>query len=218
MSLLTTNCLENAPLTFGCWAAGGCCHLLKLAMDADELRDHLTLVRPRVVVVSPEARSTLTSALPEAGQIHLFSFGVEEHDPQFRSVHDLLEDSGDASPWGVLTCDPEDPVLLLLTGGTTGRSKTVALSHAAVKSAMQALQRSLDLEKNAHVCAAYFPFSHVYSMVVLFCSFLRQGTTLVVLNTTEAEAVLHAVQRFKVRGLKEARECIINVLKTLSCL
>lgn len=99
------------------------------------------------------------------------------------------------------TFDPDDPVALPFSSGTTGLPKGVMLTH---RSLITSVAQQVDGENpNLHlmgsdVVLCVLPLFHIYSLVsVLLCS-LRAGTTVLLMHKFEIGALLELIQRHRV--------------------
>jgi long-chain acyl-CoA synthetase len=95
--------------------------------------------------------------------------------------------------------DPDhDLVLLQYTGGTTGLSKGVMLSHANLRANVEQVRAWFpDAEPGREVIMAVLPFFHVYGLTVCLLLGLRLGAALVLLPRFELDKVLAAVERYR---------------------
>jgi long-chain acyl-CoA synthetase len=96
--------------------------------------------------------------------------------------------------------DPRaDLAVLPYTGGTTGHPKGVMLTHYNLVAAMASVQAMLpNLEVGKEVILAFLPFFHVYGQVQIMLNGLCQGSLLVLFTTPDTEAMLAAMERYRV--------------------
>jgi long-chain acyl-CoA synthetase len=152
-------CMANCPevgITYAAlWRAGAVATPVLFLLSEDELRHVFSDSGAVAVVTTPEF---LPKILATAGGLPIV---VVDGDGGTTSYAEL--ESGDELP--LVDRDPSDLAALLYTGGTTGRSKGVALTHA-----------SLDAAGAAGYAAAYrpgrrngllpLPLAHAYGLMV----------------------------------------------------
>jgi long-chain acyl-CoA synthetase len=95
--------------------------------------------------------------------------------------------------------DPaSDLALLQYTGGTTGLSKGVMLSHANLRSNVEQVRAWFpDADPGREVMMAVLPFFHVYGLTVCLLFGIRIGAALVLMPRFDLEQVLAAVDRHR---------------------
>jgi long-chain acyl-CoA synthetase len=102
-----------------------------------------------------------------------------------------LEDPADVDP-------DRDLALLQYTGGTTGLSKGVMLSHANLRANVEQVRAWFpDADPSREVMMAVLPFFHVYGLTVCLLLGIRIGAALVLLPRFDLDGVLSAVDRFR---------------------
>ncbi len=113
---------------------------------------------------------------------------------EFRTLIEKYEDKTvpEESEWEALA-------VLIYTGGTTGRSKGVMLSHANISSnAQQVLAYTTHLlAEGKELTLAIYPFFHVAGYSVVQNSFVRQGTTMVMVPRPEPELLVDMIEKYK---------------------
>jgi long-chain acyl-CoA synthetase len=91
-----------------------------------------------------------------------------------------------------------DLALLQYTGGTTGLSKGVMLSHANLRSNVEQVRAWFpDADPGREVMMAVLPFFHVYGLTVSLLFGVRIGAALVLMPRFDLEQVLAAVDRHR---------------------
>ena len=95
--------------------------------------------------------------------------------------------------------DPDrDLALLQYTGGTTGISKGVMLSHANLRANVEQVRAWFpDADPGREVMMAVLPFFHVYGLTVCLLLGVRLGAALVLLPRFNLDGVLAAIDRFR---------------------
>ncbi len=153
--LCMANCPEVGIAYAALWRAGAVATPVLFLLSEDELRHVLADSGAVAVVTTPEFLPKINAV---AGGLPVVVVGGEGGTTTWNE----LESSGELS---VVDRRPDDLAALLYTGGTTGRSKGVALTHA-----------SLDAAGAAGYAAAYrpglrvgllpLPLAHVYGLMV----------------------------------------------------
>jgi long-chain acyl-CoA synthetase len=95
--------------------------------------------------------------------------------------------------------DPDtDLALLQYTGGTTGVSKGVMLSHTNLRANVEQVRAWFpDADPGREVMMAVLPFFHVYGLTVCLLLGVRLGAALVLLPRFNLDGVLAAIDRFR---------------------
>ncbi|HEX6678932.1 MAG TPA: long-chain fatty acid--CoA ligase [Actinomycetes bacterium] len=95
--------------------------------------------------------------------------------------------------------DPaSDLALLQYTGGTTGLSKGVMLSHANLRANVEQVRAWFpDADPGREVMMAVLPFFHVYGLTVCLLFGIRVGAALVLTPRFDLEQVLAAIDRHR---------------------
>ena len=95
--------------------------------------------------------------------------------------------------------DPDhDLALLQYTGGTTGVSKGVMLTHHNLRANVEQVRAWFpDADPGREVMMAVLPFFHVYGLTVCLLLGVRLGAALVLQPRFELDSVLAAVDRFR---------------------
>ena len=118
-------------------------------------------------------------------------------DEPVRRWRDALA-SAPAAPELVEVDADHDLALLQYTGGTTGVSKGVMLSHANLRSNVEQVRAWFpDADPGREVMMAVLPFFHVYGLTVCLLLGMRLGAALVLLPRFDLDGVLAAVDRYR---------------------
>lgn len=113
------------------------------------------------------------------------------------SFKDLIEKAPEEAP--KIKVAPEDVALFQYTGGTTGRSKGVMLTHRnLVCNAIQAAKWFPDFEPGQEIVLSALPFFHVYGMTCsMNVSILMGGPMILVWNPRDIKGLLEASDKHK---------------------
>lgn len=190
---LSGNSVDHIVLFFACAKAGLVLAPLSWRLTSSEIAEQLALVRPAAVlaetVYAGLARDAL--AVTDAGVTfaELGEVGVESEAPGPRVRP--------ATPPQPHPVRDEDPLLLILTSGTTGRSKAVVLTHANCHWTNESLGRVLSLSER-DVTLAVMPQYHVGGWNVQPLLTLRVGGTIVLERRFEPGRALRLIQEHRV--------------------
>jgi long-chain acyl-CoA synthetase len=118
-------------------------------------------------------------------------------DEPIRRWRELLA-SAPQGPAAVEVDPDRDLALVQYTGGTTGVSKGVMLSHANLRANVEQVRAWFpDADPGREVMMAVLPFFHVYGLTVCLLLGVRIGAALVLLPRFELDGVLSAIDRFR---------------------
>ncbi|MGB9846657.1 MAG: AMP-binding protein, partial [Desulfotomaculales bacterium] len=115
----------------------------------------------------------------------------------FYKFQDLLKKYPPRPP--AVDIDPRaDLASLPYTGGTTGPSKGVLLTHANLVACQQQIQAfwAPKIEEGKEVVMAFLPFYHIYGQVALMLNSLISGLALVLFTTPDYDEILYAAEKY----------------------
>ncbi|XP_041012318.1 4-coumarate--CoA ligase 2-like isoform X1 [Juglans microcarpa x Juglans regia] len=122
-------------------------------------------------------------------------------DPPEKCLHFSVLSEANESEIPTVSIDPEDPVALPFSSGTTGLPKGVVLTH---KSLITSVAQQVDGEnpnlylKPEDVVLCVLPLFHIYSLnSVLLCS-LRVGAAVLLMQKFEIGSLLELIQRHRI--------------------
>ena len=155
--LFAANCPEVGITYSALWRAGAVATPVLFLLTEDELRHVLSDSGAVAVVTTPEF---LPKILAVAGGLPVVVVGGEGG-PGVTTFAEL--EAGEQLP--LVDRQPEDLAALLYTGGTTGRSKGVALTHAGLDTAGAAAY-AVGSRDQPTVGLLPLPLAHVYGLMV----------------------------------------------------
>ncbi|KAK6936540.1 AMP-dependent synthetase/ligase [Dillenia turbinata] len=135
---------------------------------------------------------------PKLGQDYTL---ITTDDPPEKCLHFSVLSEANESEIPSISIEPDDPVALPFSSGTTGLPKGVILTH---KSLITSVAQQVDGENpNVHltkedVVLCVLPLFHIYALVsVQLCS-LRAGSALLLMQKFEIGTLLELIQRHRV--------------------
>ncbi|KAJ1684201.1 hypothetical protein LUZ63_020494 [Rhynchospora breviuscula] len=153
------NCPEVLECYRAIWRLGAVMTPLMFLLSADEVRHAVADSGAKVLVTTPDQLDKV--AIATAGlDVRLVVVGAAERDGV--SSYDELA-GGDEAP--LADVDPTSMAALLYTGGTTGRSKGVVLSHDALSSAAWNSIK-VGVTEGLSVSLLPLPMAHAFGMMV----------------------------------------------------
>lgn len=187
--LFLPNCVEFVIGYYGVLKVGGVVVTSNPLLRQEELKYQLQDTQAKVVLTT----ETLLPLVKEAG-LHLGLKAVVVADSKEASISlpNILSTSSPSSP--CRNVEPDDPAMIVYTGGTTGPSKGVVLSHR-------------NLVANAIQNATWFAWSpedtilgvlslyHSWGATTAMNSPIYSGSRVVLLRRFSPEGVLEAIDR-----------------------
>jgi long-chain acyl-CoA synthetase len=105
---------------------------------------------------------------------------------------------------------PDDPAVLLYTAGTTGVPKGVALSHRNLLANARSVASLYELDRERWALAV-LPLSHSYGLTLMNAGNLL-GTRAVLLRWFHPEAVLEAIERYRIQQMSGVPAMFVALL------
>jgi acyl-CoA synthetase (AMP-forming)/AMP-acid ligase II len=188
LALHCPNLPEYAPVAYGAMAAGGIVTGANPMLTVGELAAQLADARARLLVTVPALAEQARAAAAKAGVDEVVVLGETDlidhpHPPVDPAIY--------------LAIDPDrDLAALPYSSGTSGLSKGVELTHAAMVTNVRQSQVVLGFRED-DVVVAVAPFFHAIGFgIVLPCS-LAAGATVVTVARFDLEVFLRAIQQYR---------------------
>ena len=153
------------------------------ASTADELVGFVGQGSPVVIVADPAVDTTLAEALARV-----------DGQPPVLDVHDL--DRGPARAPDLDAVDPRDPVVLIPTSGTTGRSKLVTQTHQGYTLAGEGFPFWAGLTAADRLITA-LPIFHINAPAYSLLGSMAIGASVVLLDRFSPSRFLDAARRYE---------------------
>ena len=203
VALLAPNSYEWLVFYFGSLKLGARVATLANSLSQDEVLNALTDCRPKAVFSVAERLDELDKMRDEAGIKYLVAPGSET------SMKHLLETGN--PQFEAVYCDRHEPAAILYTGGTTGVSKGVLLSHENIQTSYQNVSFS---ERSIHEdrCLCFLPLNHVFAQVHIMGSTIYTGGSIVLQPGFELDRVLSAIKQHQVTKFYSVPTVYIRML------
>ena len=181
---------EVLMLYIACLRAGAVYLPLNTAYTLAELDYFISDAEPRLVIVSPAARETVSEVAGRYGAV------VETLDVAGSgSLIDLA--SGEPPDFTDAECGPDDLATILYTSGTTGRSKGAMLTHDNLLSNALTLRDCWRFTPDDRLIHA-LPIFHTHGLFVASNVVLLSGASMIFLPKFDADEVLRLLPRASV--------------------
>ena len=201
------NLPEYALAFYGVSAAGGVNTTISPLYTTDELTRQLTDAKARFLLTVPPFLDKALEAAGRSGVEEVFVLGEAEGATPFTE----LLTAGDTAP--EVHIDPaSDLVALPYSSGTTGISKGVMLTHRNLVANLCQGAPTLLADEGERLIAV-LPFFHIYGLVVLMCSALYRGSTLVTMPRFDLEQFLGLLQDQRITRAYVAPPIVLALAK-----
>jgi long-chain acyl-CoA synthetase len=177
---------------------------VEVVVCLDLAYDRVKAVRAKVPSIREVIVTSVLDELPAVRRVvapytkrgKAASAGIGKDEP-VRRWRELLSGSRARPPEAEV--DPAaDLALLQYTGGTTGLSKGVMLSHGNLRANVEQVRAWFpDADPGREVMMAVLPFFHVYGLTVCLLLGVRLGAALILLPRFDLDRVLAAVDRYR---------------------
>ncbi len=222
VALVLPNCPQFLVAEIGIWKAGGVVAPLNPIYTEHELRDAMAQSRPRMAVVLTRFYGHVKALQPDSTLERVIATNIKEYlPPLLRVLYTLLRErkEGDrirlqpgdawlgdlirehaAAPPPALNVGPDDPALLLMSGGTTGTPKAALGRHRSLVMSGIQLRTWLHpiLGEWDDLVMLPLPLFHVYGNAGVQ-SFALIGHNPLVLppNPRDLDDLIHSVDRLR---------------------
>ncbi|KAG6402231.1 hypothetical protein SASPL_139107 [Salvia splendens] len=103
---------------------------------------------------------------------------------------------------------------ILYSSGTTGTSKGVVLTHSNFISVVTMMKWSTQVSKASDdVILCFIPIFHIYGLVFFALGLFTTGNTVVLMKRFDFQAMLEAIQKYKVNNIPAVPPVILGLVK-----
>lgn len=173
------------------------------ALSRDEIFNTFRDCRPKAVFATDDRLGQLEDMKDETGIEYVVAPGTQI------SMDSLLAEGG--GHFKAVYCDRHEPAVILFTGGTTGISKGVPLSHENLQTSYQNVSIS---ERSTHEdrCVCFLPLNHVFAQIHIMGSTVYSGGSMVIQPGFDMDRVLDAIKRYGVSKFYSVPTVYIRML------
>jgi fatty-acyl-CoA synthase len=196
VAILSTNRLEYPVYFFGAARAGVLQAHLSTRYTANDLRDVMGRAGIEAVFVHAEFLSTILEVRADLPALKtIVVFGGPAKGKGVVSLDDFLEGAPETPP--AAKVDPEDPLAITFTGGTTGFPKGVLVTHRARWISGEMAWQVFGLSEDDVILLAT-PLFHVAGLFSWFATGMYGGVTFVLLPHWDPVACVDLIARERV--------------------
>jgi long-chain acyl-CoA synthetase len=201
--VLMANCPEVLITYSAAWRAGAAVTPLIFLVSEDELRNALVDSGAVGVVTTVEFLPKVSSALNGAPDVRFVVVpGASADAPEAAPGVTVLDFAqvASAAPGSIVDRSGTDLAALLYTGGTTGRSKGVPLTHANLFWCGWAAHQS-SVRANITTSVLPLPLAHAYGLLVFCGGFHRdEGARLILMRWFDPAGWVQLAEEHRVQG------------------
>jgi long-chain acyl-CoA synthetase len=199
--VMLPNCPEVLEAYRAILAVGAVVVPVIFLLSPEEVRHILAHAEARLLITSPDL-AWKAEGWPGA---RILVGGEAAGAPAYE---ELVAQESDA--FTAIDRDDHDLAVILYTAGTTGQPKGVALSHANLASNARAAASVYELDRRQWALAA-LPLSHSYGLTLMNAGNVL-GTRAVLLRWFTPEAVLTAIQQYRVQAMSGVPTMFVYLL------
>lgn len=212
VAILAKNSIAHVEV-FGLTKSGVVVVPLNWRLSEDELLDLLRNCRPKLIFADDTFLHVALS-LSNRNRAGMTVVGLGQPHPKARSYASLFETAHEQEPERAV--DPESPVCILFTSGTSGMPKGVVHSHQSILNNLSVSSETvLGLEPDDAVMAA-MPFFHVGGLFLHFFAAFFKGCTTTILPEYSADQVLEMIEEHKINNVHLVPTMIASVLDAMA--
>ncbi|HEU4481067.1 MAG TPA: AMP-binding protein, partial [Actinomycetota bacterium] len=191
--VLLPNCPEVSITYWATWRIGAAVTPVIFLLPPPEIRRILEQSEAKVAVTSAELLPSLQMAADGVTTLEKIVC-IEDDAPEGTMSWSELERGGEAD---IVEREPDDLAALLFTGGTTGASKGVMLSHNNLEWTARAAATASET-KDDEIGLLSLPLSHSFGLHVSIVGSFTRGTG-VLLRWFDPEQTLDMIEKFRVQ-------------------
>ncbi|MBM3553932.1 MAG: long-chain fatty acid--CoA ligase [Alphaproteobacteria bacterium] len=204
VALICGNSIDTAVAMFAAHAAGAQVVPINPTYTARELSAILEDSDPRVVVYDGDSAATVEPIVGKIASAHAIRLGAG------RSLIACKDDASQILP--VPLPDPTDLATLQYTGGTTGRSKGVNITHAQMAINISQREAALPTRPDDESILCMMPLFHVFAVAMCLHLAVYCRGKLVIMPRYKPEALLDLVEQERITRLPAGPTVFIGLM------
>ena len=197
VALMLSNCPEYVIAYYGVLCLGGIVVPINPRLPARELKIILNDSGSKIIFALDSVQDVLSSVYSDSQLEETII--VNPLNPSLSPFKDVLKE--EVNQLETIDINPKDDIAILqYTGGTTGRSKGVMLTHRNLVANVEQHNDVFkdDLEHGKEVVLGVLPLFHVYAMTIVMNLSIYQGSCLVLMQNFQVDEVLNTIKKEKI--------------------
>lgn len=243
LAIMLPNCLQYPIALLGALQAGLVVTNINPLYKAREIKEQLADCEPKAIVVIENFAAELEKALPSLPSIKhiiLTSIGDQLHSfwrpllnflvryvkkavPTYQLASIKFNKAlklGKKQTYRKVEIKNSDLAFLQYTGGTTGKSKGVMLTHRnVVANVAQSVEwlKAIDFKLGKEVVMTPLPLYHIFSLTVNMMMGLNVGVqNVLIANPMDSKMLIKQMSRYPISGITAVNTLFISLLKNPS--
>ncbi|XP_031624717.1 4-coumarate--CoA ligase 2-like [Contarinia nasturtii] len=208
--VLTDNSADVPPLVFAALCLGCVVTSLPLCYTKLEYSQYFSIVRPNYVICDLKFYVTLNECFMDLSIVDVEFFTFDGHLDETHPIEKIFE-GNDSDLYFVPTevSGVTDAAFIFQTSGTSGQTKGVCISHAAV---IDKIQRFSQFIKSTDIIMGLINLDRITIIRYLFAATLYGATRLVNVRPFTAERFFELVERYEVTNVMESPHRVAELL------
>ena len=204
VAVLCANSLDMVIALFAVQAAGAQVVPLNPLYTASELHNILSDAEPTLVIFDEELSDDVEPLLTDLNIKHKIVLGS--------NTGRHLDEKKDKQASEVQLPDPNALTILQYTGGTTGLSKGVNITHTQTITNIRQRNSLIPLEEDKEIVLCVMPLFHVFASSMCLYAAVYARATLVIERKFHPQSALQALQQHRVTVLPAAPTVLISLM------
>ena len=181
LAVLSPTVLDYPAIFYGAARSGGVCLNLSVRLTVDDVARMIALAEIRTLFVGPGMLETAVAARAQSGcdlALVLIEADGSAAAEGATPLSAFLQEASDQPP--PVTLSPNDPYIMILSGGTTGTPKLIVLNHRATTLWAIGATQEFDLTRD-DIYAVPVPLFHGAGLLIWLAAALMLGGTCVLM-------------------------------------
>jgi fatty-acyl-CoA synthase len=179
IAVLSPTVADYPAIFYGAARSGGICLNLSVRLTSEDVARMIEAADLKLLFVGPGMMETARAAVAASVQsVHLISIEGDATGTDITGLGAFLEGVSEDPP--TIGLSPDDPYIMILSGGTTGTPKLILLNHRATSLWAIAATQDFGLTRD-DIYAVPVPLFHGAGLLIWLAAALMQGGTCVLM-------------------------------------